>query len=68
VYDKISGFEVLLIKDKKPNPGVPQAKHVAGQVFDYLFANSVFWASKPLCHPYYRKKDMSSMDEYWEFQ
>ena len=48
VYDKISGFEVLVIKDKKPHPRVPQSKQVAGQVFDYLCANSVFGHLNPL--------------------
>jgi hypothetical protein len=47
VYDKISGFEVLVIKDKKPHPWVPQLKQVAGQVFDYLCANSVFGYPNP---------------------
>jgi hypothetical protein len=69
VYDKISGFEVLVMEDKKPHPQVPHSKQVAGQIFDYLCANSVFgWASEPLCHLYYRRKNMGSMDEYWQFQ
>jgi len=47
IYDQESGYEVLVIEDKKPHDNVPTSKNVAGQIFDYLCANAAFGHPNP---------------------
>ena len=47
IYDRESGYEILVIEDKKPHAKVPTSEKVAGQIFDYLCANAVFGHPNP---------------------
>jgi hypothetical protein len=47
IYDRESGYEILVIEDKKPDSKVPTSEKVAGQIFDYLCANAAFGHPNP---------------------